>query len=136
MEEDSIQFDSPLPIVHAWQDAANRRDIDRLLELSDPHIEITGPKGSGHGHQLLRDWLDRAGLTLQTQRAFVRGETVVLAQHGTWQSTAGGEATGEQDLASRFRVDEGRVTQYARYDTLDAALAEAGLDAGDEMNEF
>ncbi len=136
MEEDSIQFDSPLPVVHAWQDAANRRDIDRLLELSDPDIEIIGPKGSGRGYQLLRDWLARSGLSLQTQRAFVRGETVVLAQHGVWQSTESGDPTGERDVASRFRVDEGRVTQYARYDTLDAALAEAGLDGGDEMNKF
>jgi hypothetical protein len=136
MEEDSIQFDSPLPVVHAWQEAANRRDIDRLLELSDPDIEITGPRGSSRGHQLLRDWLDRAGLTLQTQRAFVRGETVVLAQHGVWQSTDSADKTGERDLASRFQVNDGRVTQYARYDTLDAALAEAGLDAGDEMNKF
>jgi hypothetical protein len=136
MEQDSIQFDSPLPVVHAWQDAANRRDIERLLELSDPNIEIIGPKGSGRGHQLLRDWLGRAGLTLQTQRAFVRGETVVLAQHGTWQPVDGGDETGEGAIASRFRVNEGRITQYARYDTLDAALAEAGLDAGDEMNEF
>ena len=58
-----------LRVAHAWQDAANAQDIPRLLELSAPDIEIIGPRGSGFGHQLLKEWLARAGLTLTTQRA-------------------------------------------------------------------
>ena len=33
--------------VQAWQNAANTQDKGRLLELSDPNIEIVGPRGSG-----------------------------------------------------------------------------------------
>ena len=51
----------PEAVVMAWQQAANASDIDRLLALSGPEIEIVGPRGSGRGHQLLRDWLARAG---------------------------------------------------------------------------
>ena len=127
-----MQRESPLAIVQAWQDAANAQDVERLLELSDPDIEVIGPRGSGRGHQLLRDWLGRAGLSLETRRVFVGGDAVVLAQHGVWRSVETGEVTGEADVASRFRVNGRRVAQFARHDSLDAALAEAGLDYSDE----
>lgn len=123
---------SPLTIVEAWQDAANHEDLDRLLALSDPNIELIGPRGSGYGHQLLRDWLGRAGLSLQTLRVYVRGNTVVLAQQGVWHSVETGDVTGERNVASRFQVQEHRVVQFERYDSLDAALAEAGLKYSDE----
>ena len=130
-----MQRGSPVAIVQAWQHAANAQDVDRLLELSDPDIEVIGPRGSGRGHQLLRDWLGRAGLNLETRRVFARGDVVVLAQHGVWRSVETGEGAGEADLASRFRVDGRRVVQFARHDSLDAALAEAGLDYSDESGQ-
>ena len=129
-----MQRDSPPAIVQAWQDAANAQDVARLLDLSDPDIEVIGPRGSGRGHQLLRDWLGRAGLRLQTRRAFARGDAVVLAQHGVWRSIETGDVIGEAAVASRFRVAGQRVVQFARHDSLDAALAEAGLDYSDEAS--
>lgn len=116
-------------VVLAWQDAVNRQDADRLLALSAPDIEVVGPRGSGYGHQLVRDWLARAGLRLTTERIFARGEVVVVAQQGVWL----GAAPLERHLASRFRVTGGRVAQFARYDDLASALAAAGLGDGDEV---
>jgi hypothetical protein len=149
MQHDSIQFDSPLPVVEAWQDALDRRDVNRLLELSDPDIEISGPQGSGYplgvGHDVLRDWLGSAELSLQTSRAFVRGETVVLAQHTVLRAQSTSEVAAEEvseepnepaPIASRFLVSEGRVIRIQRYETLEAALADTGLDASDEMTVF
>jgi hypothetical protein len=124
---------SPLAIVQAWQEAANKQDIEGLLRLSDSNIEIIGPRGSGYGHQLLREWLGRAGLSLKTVRAFARGQVVVLAQQGVWRSVESGEVMGEQFIASHFRVDNNTITQYTRYDKLETALAEAGLEEGDEV---
>lgn len=124
---------SPLALVLEWQDAANQQDSDRLAELSTPDIEVVGPRGSGHGRQLLREWLARAGLQLTAVRAFARDDVVVLAQRGVWRSVETGAATGERDLASRFRVDGQQVAQFARYDSLDLALAEAGLQEADEL---
>jgi hypothetical protein len=130
-----MQHENPLTIVQAWQEAANTRNIERLLELSDPNIEIVGPRGSGYGHQLLRDWLDRAGLSLKTLRVFGRDNVVVVAQHGVWRSVETGEVTGDANLASLFRVDGRRIVQFARYDSLDLALAETGLNDSDEVLE-
>lgn len=127
-----MECESPLAVVQAWQAAVNRRDTDRLVELSSAEIEVAGPRGTGRGHLLLREWMDRAGLTLETLQAFVRGNVVVVAQRGTWLSVDTGEEMGAQHLASCFRVEAGRVVRFARYDTLDAALQEAGLDRADE----
>lgn len=130
-----MQQQDAVTIVHTWQDAANRQDVERLLELSDPNIEIIGPRGSGHGRELLRAWLSRAGLTLETQQIFVRDTVVVLRQHGVWRSVETGDEMGAADLASRFRVAGGRVIQYARYESLQSALDEAGLSAADAIGQ-
>lgn len=122
----------PLAIAQAWQEAANAQDIERLIELSDVNIEIVGPRGSGFGQQLLRDWMARAGLTLETLRAFARGEQIVLEQHGIWRSLETGEVTGDKTLASTFHVQAGRVVRFARYDQLATALAAVGLTEADE----
>ena len=116
-----MYFESATAIVLAWQEAANRQDIARLLALSATDIAIVGPRGAGHGHQLLREWVERAGIHLDTRRVFARGEGVVMAQHATWRVT------------SRFRVAECRVALIARHDRLDAALAEAGLTEVDAV---
>ena len=121
-------------MVQAWLDAANTQNVDGLIALSDPNIEIIGPRGSGYGHQLLRDWLGRAGLRLETLRVFARGDAVVVEQHGVWRSVETGDVTGERDIASRFRVDGERIVQFARYDSLSEALAEAGLTFADEKS--
>lgn len=128
-----MQYESPFALVRAWQEAANNQDIERLLELSAPTIEIVGPRGSGFGHQLLRDWLGRAGLQLTTLRAYARGNVVVLAQHGVWHSIETEAVTGERDLASRFQVDDQHVVQFARYDDLQDALKEADINDADEI---
>ena len=124
---------NPVTVVQQWQDAINQQDVERLLELSAPDIEIVGPRGSGHGHQLLRDWLARAGLRLTTLRTFSRGDAVVLFQHGVWHAADTQQVIGEVDVASRFRVQDAKVIQFARYDNLGEALAAAGLSEDDEV---
>lgn len=119
--------------VQAWQDAASSGEIDHLVELSDPDIELVGPRGGGRGHQLLRDWMARAGLSLTTLRLFARGDIIVVEQSGVWRSAETGEEVDAQTLASSFHVSNGRVTRFARYDNLDDALAEAGLSHADKV---
>ena len=128
-----MQPEQALAVVRAWLEAVNCQDADRLVALSDPDIEILGPRGTGRGHRLLCDWLCRAGLTLETRRTFVKGSVVVVAQHGAWRSPESGEVTGEADVASLFRVAGQRVVQFARYDTLDQALRAAGLHPQEEV---
>ena len=126
----------PIPavaVVQAWLAAANQQDVAQLLALSAADIELIGPRGVGHGHQLLRDWLARAGLTLTTQRIFARAQVVVVAQQGVWRALATGAVVGEATLASLFRVQQGQVVAFARYDALETALDVAQLTVNDEL---
>ncbi len=124
---------SAIAIVQTWQTAANDQNIDHLLELSAPDIVIIGPRARGSGHQLLGEWIARAGLRLSTQRVFQSGDTVVLAQHGTWQSSATGGIPSEADLASRFRVRDERVIEFERYEELADALTAAHMSDADQQ---
>ncbi len=128
-----MRVSAPIDVVRAWQEAANNKDRDRLVALSDPNIEIVGPRGSSYGGQVLREWLERAGLTLTTLRVFARGAVVVVEQRGVWRSLETNEITGDRIVASSFRVENGRVTRYERFDDLDSALREAGLEWRDEQ---
>lgn len=128
MEDNSV-----LATAKAWQEAANTLDVPRLLELSVPEIEIVGPRGTASGHQVLRDWVGRAGLHLTTLRTFTKDRNVVIAQHGVWRSVETGELRGEADVSSYFEVENDKVARIARYDTLGEALEKAGLGASDEI---
>ena len=123
--------DTPVAVVAAWQDAVNHHDLVALLQISDPEIELVGPRGTASGHAVLAEWLDRAGLRIEPMRVFERGAAVVVEQHGTWR--ADGNVIGEATIASRFRVDNQQVTVFQRYDDLGTALEDAGLTEDDEQ---
>jgi hypothetical protein len=132
----AMQQSSALNSVLAWQAAVNAQDLDGLLEHSAPDIAVVGPRGTGVGHQVLREWLARAGLTLTTTRAFVRGDTVVLAQRGVWHALDTGAVTGDRTLATVFQLnDQRQVARFARFDDLAEALAAAGLGPADESDQ-
>jgi hypothetical protein len=122
-----------IALVQQWQGAANRQDIPLLLALSDPEIELVGPRGVAHGHAALAEWAQRAGAQLMTWRIFARGDRAAAAQHGMWRSPETGEAAGEADVATSFLVREGRVIRVARYDALDQALCDAQVTMADEQ---
>ncbi len=117
--------------VRAWQEAANRQDVAEVLARSAPDITLIGPRGEAKGHETLRAWLERAGLTLTTRRLYARGDSVVAEQRGVWRAQETGEIIGEADVATWFRVADGRVSFLARYDQLADALAAAGLTSAD-----
>lgn len=121
-----------IAIVMKWLAAANAQDAEQLAALSDVSIEIVGPRGSGHGHALLREWLARAGLTLETHRMFTRGDEVVVEQRGVWRSAETGAITGDRLVASYFRVHDQAITRFERFDALEDALAAAHLTVADE----
>ena len=115
-----------------WTEALNRRDAERLRDLSAAEIELLGPKGKGKGHELLFHWLGRAGATFQTVKVFARGNAAVLDQIGTWIVPPHLNET--YSVASVYRAEGGKISFYARHDTLDEALKMAGLDRSDERH--
>ncbi len=123
---------SEIATIAAWHAALNAGDVERLVALSSDDVEVGGPRGSGCGADLLRDWAGRAGIQLEPRRTFWRAGTVVVEQRARWRSAEDGQMGEAQDVASLFRVRDGRVTAVVRYPDLAAALAAAGLEASDE----
>ena len=117
----------PVETVKAWEQAVSALAIDQALELSDSNIEIVGPRGSAHGLDMLKDWLSRAGLSLETRHSFADGNVVVNEQIGVWRSLETGALIDKKPVASHYKVAQGKVMYIARYDTLEKALDEAGL---------
>lgn len=120
---------SEVRLVAAWHEALNDGDIDRLVELSHPEIEVGGPRGTGRGVQLLREWVARAEIQLDSRRIFHRAETVVVEQEAKWREA--GQVT--QILASAFVVSDGRISRVTRYPDLARALGAVGLDERHEL---
>lgn len=120
-------------VVAAWHEALNAGDVERLVELSHPDVEVGGPRGTGQGAQLLREWVARAGIHLERQRVFHQGDTVVVEQEAEWRSAETGELSGSQHVASIFVVRDGLVTRVSRYPDLAEALRETDLDGSHEV---
>jgi ketosteroid isomerase-like protein len=117
--------------IAAWHDALNDGDVERLVALSHPDIEVGGPRGSAHGAQILREWVDRANIRLEPGRTFGEADTVVVEQGAEWQLA---EQDGVQTVASVFVVGDGLVTSVVRYPDLASALRAANLDLSHERS--
>jgi len=123
-------FSSPeIQAVIAWHAAVNDGDVERLVALSDPDIEVGGPRGTGHGARILREWVDRANVRLDPGRTFHEADTVVVEQGAKWQSAEPGD---RQTVASVFVVNDGLVKSVVRYPDLASALRAANLDEAHE----
>jgi hypothetical protein len=59
--------------------------------------------------------------------------SVVVEQDAVWSDPVIGAELGRARVASRFAVRGGTVARYQRHDSLDAALAAAGLTVADEV---
>jgi hypothetical protein len=121
----------PLEVVERWHAAVNARDLDSLFALTTRDIELIYPRGSGRGHDKLRQWIGCAGFTAEPLRWFCgRAGTVVVEQRGRWTSR---EVAAERIVASAFRIDGSRITSYQRFDDLHEALDRAALTDDDEI---
>ena len=122
-------------IIRAWHEELNLGDADELVAHSHDDIEVGGPRGTGHGSALLRDWVARAGIQLEPQRWFHRGSDVVVEERARWLAPESGELGEPIIVASAFRVADDRVQRVGRYETVAAALAATGLTTNDEVSE-
>ena len=104
-----------------------------MLALSDPAIEIVGPRGIAVGIEVLKGWLEGTNVQLRPFRTFARGGRVVVEEHGIWSDPASGQIIGRSDVASAFEVRDGRVARYERFEEVQEALTSSGLSGDDEL---
>lgn len=123
----------PLAVVESWQAALDARDHEQLAALTSHDIELVGPRGTSRGAEALHVWLHRAGFSAESLRWFCGASgDVVVEQRARW-TLPDTLLAAARTVASAFRVRNGRVVRYQRFETLDAALAAAALSDDDEV---
>lgn len=121
---------SPLDLVVAWHDAVRECDLEAVAALVHSDVEVGGPKGSGHGVDLMTDWVLNSGIVLELESFLQRGLTFVVAQVATWPDpTAAGGRTEPVAAASVISVFGTRISRVLRFDDVNAALDAAGFRA-------
>ncbi|MCI0440419.1 MAG: nuclear transport factor 2 family protein [Chloroflexi bacterium] len=121
-----------LDIVRKWHAALNGGDVDELVTLVQGDVEVGGPRGASRGAQVVREWFGRANVRLNPTRFFCRKNTIIVEARGEWLSE-GGRAAGAQDVATVFVVKDGLISRIVRYDDLESAFRETGLDLSFEI---
>jgi hypothetical protein len=123
-----------LQLIQAWHTALNTGDVDQLVALVDPNVEIVGPRGTVSGAQVVREWFGRANVRFTPKTYFGRGDTFVVEALGEWISPETSEVTGSQMASTVFIIHNSLITYIARYDALDTALQNANLAQSDVIN--
>ena len=121
--------DAAIDIVQAWHDALNGGQLDRLASLMHDDVAFGGPRGEGRGAAVVRDWAERSGIRLETDRWFVNGDWVVVSQRARWPDPEAGGLTAPVVIASAFGLADGKLRRIVRYGNLQDALAAAGMEA-------
>jgi SnoaL-like domain len=108
-------------LLRDWHQAVSAKDVNRVLSLCTPDVELHGPSGTGSGHDLVRDWLSRSGIRLRLRSLTSWHGTFLAEQEATWPLAAGQPAAPAVACVTVFGVRDGKVSSVARYDTVEEA---------------
>ena len=125
-------------VVRRSNDAFNRRDVEGMLALSDPQIEVEDipelPEAKlFRGHDGLRELLDLnwepwARVAVEVERLIeVDDETVLMLTRNRWTVRESGVEI-VQARASIFTVRAGKIVRAQFYANQDSALEAAGIE--------
>ena len=108
-------------LLRDWHQAVSARDVDRVLALCTPDVEVRGPGETGSGHEMVRDWLTRSGIRLRLRSLTSWGGAFLAEQEATWPAVEGQPAAPAVACVTVFGVRDGKVSSVARYATVEEA---------------
>jgi hypothetical protein len=120
---DSVSMAStPAGVLSQWHDAVNSGDVDAAVSLCAEDVAIQGPRGTGHGRDLVRAWLVRSGIRLAPQEELreVAGRFVVR-ELASWTTDAAPDGAPQDPTETwcLFTVGGDQVTSIARFERRD-----------------
>ncbi len=107
-------------VLAEWHDAVNAGDIDAALACCAEDVAVAGPRGVGHGHELMRGWLARSGIRLEPVSTLVEQEgRFVVQEIARWTTPDAPEAAPKEPTPTWcvFTVADGKLTSVARFET-------------------
>jgi len=106
--------------LSAWHDAVNAGDIEAAVACCTDDVAVQGPRGVGHGHDLVRGWLQRSGIRLAPQHALVEEQgRFVVREVARWTTADAPDGAPLEPTATWcvFTVRDGLVSSIARFET-------------------
>ena len=130
-------------IVRRWNDAYNRRDLETLIELTDPDVEFrsifVGIESVFRGYDGLRAYFDGiesayARFQIPPKRYFDAGAAVLVECRIDWRGNESG-AEGTMPMAVAVWLKAGLVFHLESYPALSDGLKAVGLSEQDAHDD-
>jgi ketosteroid isomerase-like protein len=123
-------------VVHQIEDALNRRDLDRFLEVTDPAVEwhssisVISEGGAYHGHEGVRQYMRDveetfASLSATLDRILDIGDLVLAVGRLHYRGKASG-VEQEAHFGWVFRFRDGKVVYLRAFREPEQALGAVG----------
>jgi hypothetical protein len=124
-----------LATVHGWGEAFNQRQLNRLLALSAPDIELATPNRTERGHDAVRRLLHLQSYGVaqhvRAQRYITHAATVVVEALVELRWVDSGELAETMHVAALFNVRDGQISRFCPQPDLAAAFRLAGWPPAD-----
>jgi hypothetical protein len=111
---------SPSEVLAAWHNAVNAGDVEGAVACCTDDVAVAGPRGVGHGHDLVRGWLRRSGIRLTPQEDLVEsGGRFVVREMAHWTTEDAPDAAPKEPTETWcvFTVTDGLVASIARFES-------------------
>ena len=121
--------------VRRFFEAFNAEDLDALVKVLDPEVEVQTSRGIVIGHEEVRRWATRNPTGELHQRLILdavrdEGRHVIAFGKREWCWRSEGRVADLHDLAIVATIGaDGRITRWQPFDDRDEALRAAGLPA-------
>jgi hypothetical protein len=124
--------------VRTFIDAFNDEDVDALVEVLDPEVEIQASRGLVIGHDEARRWATRNPNGYLRQRLLLdelreEGAHVIAAVRRQWywrdpeSRRDHGKVAHETPLTIVATISDGRISRWQPFEDPDHALLAAGV---------
>jgi ketosteroid isomerase-like protein len=123
-------LDTNLEVVRAFVDAFNAEDLDALVALCDPEVEVQTRSGVVIGHEELREWATRnphgdlhQRLLLDSMREDEHRRHVLAFVRREWFWRDANEVADAEDIAILATIREGRIVRWQPFEDRDEGLS-------------
>lgn len=108
-------------VIVIWHVAVNNGDAATAAAACTEDVVVGGPRGDSAGRDVMRSWVETAGVRLMPRDAYDVPGGIVVAQDAQWTTDTTG--AGPVTVFSTFGLRDGSICSVHRFSTLEEARA-------------
>ena len=108
-------------VIVIWHVAVNNGDAATAAAACTEDVVVGGPRGDATGRDVMKDWVEHAGVKLMPRDCYDVPGGIVVAQDAQWDNDRSGAAP--VTVFSTFGLRDGSISSIHRFSTLDEARA-------------